>query len=54
MTTDIEFQICLDMVPGTTTYTIRGFRKSVKERLRSNYKPTPKTPSITSGTTLNC
>ena len=28
-TTDIKLQICLGMVPGTTTYNIRGFWKSV-------------------------
>ena len=50
MTTDINSQICLDMVHGTTTYTIHGFWKSAAERLRSNYVPTQIFPSITSGT----
>ena len=51
--TDFDFPVCFDTVPGTSTYTIRGFRKSVTERLRSNYVPTHKTPSITSGVESN-
>ena len=50
-TTDIKLQICLGMVPGTTTYTIRLSWRSATERLGSTYVPTHKTPSITSGTT---
>ena len=50
MITDIKLQICLGMVSGTTTYTIRAFRKGAKERLGSTYVPTHKTPSIISGT----
>ena len=53
-TTDIKLQICLDMVPGTTTYTICVSWKSATERLRSTYVPTHKTPSIASGTTPHC
>ena len=41
-TTDIQLQICLDMVPGTTTYTIRVSCKIATERLRSTYIPTHK------------
>ena len=48
-TIDIKLQNCLGMVPGKTTYTIRGFRKIVTERLRSNYVSTHKTPIITPG-----
>ena len=54
MTTDILSQICLGMVPGTTTYTRHGFWKSVTERIRSNYIPTHKTGSIMSGTASDC
>ena len=53
MITDNKLQLCLGMVPGTTTYTTRGFWKSATEGLRSTYVPTQKThktPSITSGT----
>ena len=50
MTTDIKSQICLGVVPGTTTYTKRGLRKKSTEPLRSFYVPTHKTPSTTSGT----
>ena len=49
-TTGDKLKLYLGMVPGTTTYTIRGFRENVTERLRSNYVPTGKTPIITSGT----
>ena len=49
-TTDIKFQVCPVMAPVTTRYTTRGFWKRVTKRLRSNYKPTHKSPSNTSGT----
>ena len=38
----IKMQICLGMVPGTTTYTIRVSSKIATERLRSTYIPTHK------------
>ena len=41
-TTDIKLQICLAMVPETTTYTIRVSCKTATERLRSTYIPTHK------------
>ena len=53
-TRDIKLQICLGMVRGTTTYTIRGFWKSATERLRSLYEPTHKIPNITSRTAVDC
>ena len=53
-TTDIKLQICLGMVPGTFTYTIRVSWKGATERLRSTYVPTHKTPSTFSGTTPYC
>ena len=49
-TIDNKLQVCLGMVPGTTTYTIRGFWKSAMERFWSTYVPTHKTPTITSRT----
>ena len=42
MITDIKLKICLRMVPGTSKYTIRGFWRSAKECLRSNYVATHK------------
>ena len=53
-TTDINSQICLGMVPGTTTYTILGFWKNATERLRSTHIPTHKTLSTPSGTLSDC
>ena len=43
-TTDTKSQVCLGAVPGTTTYTTRGSRKSATERLGSTYAPTLKLP----------
>ena len=53
-TRDTKKQICIGMVIGTTTYTIRGFWKNATERLRSTYLPAHKTPSITSRTASYC
>ena len=52
-TTDIKLQICLGIVPGTTTYTIRGFWKSATESLPSTYVPIHTTHSFTSGAAPN-
>ena len=54
MTKKKKFKICLGMVPGATTYTIGGLGKIDTDRLRSNYVPTNKTPSITPGTASGC
>ena len=53
-TTDIKFQVCFGMLPGTTTYTRHGLWKKFTERIRSNYVPTHKAASITSGTASDC
>ena len=40
-TTDIKLQICLGMVPGAATYTIRGFWKSLRNSYGAlTYLPT--------------
>ena len=53
-TTYIKLPIRLGMVPGTTTYTIRGYWESATEWLRSTYVLNHKTRNITSGTASNC
>ena len=54
MTTDIKFQICHGMVPGTITYTLHVFWESARERQETTYVHTHKTPKTTSATALNC
>ena len=41
---DTKFLVCLDTVHGISLFTIRGFWKSVRKRLLSNYVPTHKLP----------
>ena len=45
-TTYIKLEVCLGIIPVTTTYTIHGFWKSVAVLLRSNHVNTRETPSI--------
>ena len=53
-TTCMKFTVCLGMVLGTITYTIREFCQNVTEHLRSKYVPTHKTHRITSELASDC